>query len=276
MAEELTRESSTCYRRLPTKEGDEGAAYHLHGTDMSVRLPVLTRRVSSRSLEEVSLDIVGHAEGVHQAAIALGHKPPNFVLPKPTDQARAGFTITGRAHITSASFGSISTEGVQERLVAASPLPWFTLEVGDPKASHIVYHRPAEQGSLGSFFLTLFATADRVSWLFDQLDKRPNASLFVRVWFKAFMDHPPSGRAYLEPDRHHEVTDFGLHVEQQEVRDKAEPKPAEDGGQPLASAPTPPSVVAQSDILLGRLVGGVSWLIALQVLILIALVVLRR
>jgi hypothetical protein len=239
MAETLTKESATCYRRPPSEPGGKGISIFRREHDVWVRLPTLKRMASIRALKEVSWAHVGEAEAAQQAALKAGSEPAAYTQPAFNEGDRLDLRISGTAVFEElCKIGVISSAGTKS--LPMTPF-YLSLSPGDPQASNLLYYPKSEHGEEAAF-LTLYAPMDRLRWLFRQLDDRPTASLFIRVFFHAWEDELDRFgwrpglpcHLYLEPEIAHEITDFGFHVNEEEVRDKAErtsalsPEPVDD------------------------------------------------
>jgi hypothetical protein len=257
VTEKLTKEGDHAFREPAREEGRKGLAYERRTQAIWFKLQNVRRVAYSVAADEDE---------------------------KGSDEARTRQSISGELEPEDRrDFGLISEDGTEllrdERLN-------LDINQADEDGGTVWFHEKDEEEYRlkRGFYFSAYVSRERLQWFWNELQTRPEGELRVRIDVPAYQYEVDAFLAepwirqefYFAKGQATEIAGISIYVNDPQPPETKSAEPESDD-EPLAGvlrkkpAPGEASPKSPEAILLRRLVRGVGWLVALQVLALLAM-----
>lgn len=264
----LVRENEGTFREPEREDGKSGLAFQHYQKRLRFRLG--ESRVIAQNLSDDLFRTIKYEKG----------RPDDYL---PADKERPQYGLKGNLFIEDRrSLGFIGEGGV-DSFVGPFYLDMHTrTQVND--RGQVWFFEKGEFNDREGIYISVYVSEERMLWLLSQIKAQPNASVFFDLEVMVWQHEVDASLAewhnyqdfFIERAKPGEIVGCTFGILDPELPEWKEPDPYGDEEDGIAAEPVPtlevsfPPKPSSSDLFLQRMVRGVGWVIALQVLLLLA------
>jgi hypothetical protein len=212
----LIRESDECFRERPLQGQALGLAYYRFQGKLTVMMGTPRRRASNVSDSHLSWERNDYSEA-RREALRNGQPLPSPPMPlQGRDAERIRLVIEGNGS-SHDRLSLIDKNGAQH---SAEVIYVRISHNTSPDNAGIAFYQQRKEPVSGMFYFDLRVSEERIKWLWEEINIRPDAEFQIEIEFKAFQHEadealwePPQRRSFfLEAKRVTRIDGVSFHV----------------------------------------------------------------